>query len=314
MLDRHVAIIRAVADEHAFSRFRSTDLFPIPIPTLGGSPGEQAGPSPYRAIRPPLPGRPEDGVLPPPVTGDLQGRRSTARGHTSVVPIASRAQFAYAAAGRLNVLYQDGMSGFGSGFLVQPDMVMTAGHVLYDHGHGWAKTIHFMPNYVAGQPQPPSLLFQAIDYAVHPGWIGAEPDYSRDVGMITLNRAANHAYFSVYEHTWSFGPQLHALGFPVLPGSGQSEFIEVQAQRSDYLPSKGLFSIDEDISDGASGGPWIDRFAGISRVDGTLNFVVGLTSVAFTGRPGEIFSPIIDASIVAFMRAYYQQSTRPLGV
>lgn len=90
--------------------------------------------------------------------------------------------------GHLKIRYPNGRTGYGTGVLVGPHHVLTAGHCVYSEADGkWARWIEFVParDGAAG----PADIYYATELLSVTGWTtrkNAEEDY----GLILLDQAA----------------------------------------------------------------------------------------------------------------------------
>lgn len=53
--------------------------------------------------------------------------------------------YPYVATVYLKYVYADGAVAYASGAFVGPNIILTAGHVVYDHIHGWMKSVMAKP-------------------------------------------------------------------------------------------------------------------------------------------------------------------------
>lgn len=96
--------------------------------------------------------------------------------------ITSVDSYPYNATAYLVVNYSDGAIGNGTGFFIDSDVVITAGHGLYNSSHGWASSITVYPGGTGACFGGTSTT----NYTVPPEWSNYQ-DFSHDYGVILLN-------------------------------------------------------------------------------------------------------------------------------
>jgi V8-like Glu-specific endopeptidase len=125
--------------------------------------------------------------------------------------------FPYRAIGRVTATFPDGKSFWGTGALIDPSHVLTAGHVIYggDHG-GWATAVTFTPGQ-NGTSKPYGSASGTL-LRSYTGWT-QNGDYNFDLGLITLNQSLGNTvgWFGVEAQPDSFYSghgSLNSAGYP----------------------------------------------------------------------------------------------------
>ncbi len=101
-------------------------------------------------------------------------------------PVLDTAAWPWRVACRVYSIFPDDLAAVGSGILVGPRHVLTAGHVVYDDlDGGRADFVEVAPGYEYGYA--PYGYARAVDIKVFRGWEENE-DFDYDLALITLNR------------------------------------------------------------------------------------------------------------------------------
>ena len=116
---------------------------------------------------------------------------ATSKNFSSLWRIAHAAVYPYRPVCKLSMTFPGASNGFvGSGCLLDPRHVLTAGHCVYDHeyGYGWAEEVRVFPAYNRGEAGPDGSS-SAIPAGLHSwsGWID-DADWDYDMAVITLDR------------------------------------------------------------------------------------------------------------------------------
>jgi len=146
-----------------------------------------------------------------------------------------------------------------SGSVIQPNIVLTAGHCVYDAG-GWSWNVIFVPGYYYGAE--PYGSWAANYAATSTAWID-NGDFSRDIGMLRIEPQWGHNigdYTSWLGAAWG-GDRVsvwHQFGYPSAPPFN-GELLRLGMSRYGYEDNTGestLIAVGSDMTQGASGGPW----------------------------------------------------------
>ena len=194
-------------------------------------------------------------------------------------------------------LYMQFASGLyvGSGVLIDPLHVLTAGHCVYDavHGGTWATQIIVVPAYENGVA--PYGTATAVQLHSWTGWTN-DANWDDDMGVIDLDRPVGaltgwHGYG--YDNDWSFfsGNTFHNPGYPAAspyngqymyywygnfdecPASGTSNQVKFNKQSYGGQSGSGAYYID-------SGNRYV--YAELSNGTSTWTRDVCITSTKFT--------------------------------
>jgi V8-like Glu-specific endopeptidase len=144
----------------------------------------------------------------------------------------------------------------GTGWFIGPHTVMTAGHCVYMHGHGWATSIEVIPA-LDGSSRPfgssTSSTFQAVD-----GWINdSNPDF--DYGAIILpddlGKRTGYFSFTALDDASLTSVQSNVAGYPADKGNSTMWYHSRRIAR--VSPTR--LSYDIDTYGGQSGSPvWLN--------------------------------------------------------
>ncbi len=172
-------------------------------------------------------------------------------------PVAQPTVLPWCAHVRLLMTGPDDARLIGSGWLIGPRTIITAGHCVYDGG--WMKQIMVTPaGDEADFPTVPAVYYTATD-----AWVNGTDDDARqkaDLGMVSvadpIAGVPGPLSFAVYdddqlERLRTQEPdRLTVAGFPVIP---YGEFLVERGNLLSYNPP--FLEYDVDTSKGQSGGP-----------------------------------------------------------
>ena len=186
----------------------------------------------------------------------------------------------------------------GTGWLVGPRLVITAGHVVFDPVHKGdpeilSRDFAIAPGRIKrgdGPDAAPYGLFGAARLSAHPRWLSdCDPDY--DIGCIHLDRpvpgAVGHWTFAAFDDAALVGAEVNLAGYPVIgppegdspvpiPHNGMKAFWH--RNRIDRVTPQRLY-YDVDTSGGQSGAPvWLRLSAQEPPT------VIGVHAYGFTGE------------------------------
>src|SRR5207302_1108624 len=106
-------------------------------------------------------GKPPAGILPPPADGGIRPRDFGAW-----FQVANPQTSPWSATAKLFIVFPDGSYG-GSGVLIDPKAILTAGHCVQDSDHGgWATSVRMVPAYANGN-QPYGEAHASDSFAWH---------------------------------------------------------------------------------------------------------------------------------------------------
>lgn len=172
----------------------------------------------------------------------------------------------------------------GTGWLVAPTTVITAGHCVFDKNqmNGWAKEITVIPGRereIRPYDKAVATRFSTVDR-----WISAQdPDF--DIAAIHLDAPFDIGPDSVFR-VGAFtddelvGYLVNVGGYPATPGGGRELYWAKNRIRA-VTPQRIFYDVD--TSGGQSGGP-----AFIFREGETQPIVVGIHAYGFGGTPASM--------------------------
>lgn len=119
--------------------------------------------------------------------------------------------YPYCAVAYLEITYDDNATGTASGAFVGSTTILTAGHVVYDQDHGWAKSITVYPG---GLNSSFSSSTTSSVASVN-GWVNdADPGY--DYGIITISSSLGTGNFGTHSLSNAdlSGADIYNYGYP----------------------------------------------------------------------------------------------------
>lgn len=151
----------------------------------------------------------------------------------------------------------------GSGFMIGPNAVATAGHVLFDKEYSedaWVTSATITPAKNTAESTPHFGTADAIAYRCGGDW-AKKSDYNDDWGIIILNRDIGYDTGLMGKHSqgtaYDKNTTVYNNGYPKLVGYSSKEqfdlytcFGTISSSESKKLHSKDIY-----FSKGASGGP-----------------------------------------------------------
>ncbi|WP_433183125.1 trypsin-like peptidase domain-containing protein [Actinoallomurus sp. CA-150999] len=183
------------------------------------------------------------------------------------------------------------------------DLVITAGHCVQDAAGAWARNWLYVPGYDQGRR--PYGAFTARHLFVPTAWSGRH-DENNDVAIVALAAAgARHVADVVGAQTVAFdqprGAVVYGFGYPT-GGHYDGERLAYCSGRT--YPDRHRLTQDQglrcDMSEGASGGPWL---AGFDPVTGR-GVVTSVNSFKYSDDPATMYGPYFDAAV----RRVYEQA------
>lgn len=202
----------------------------------------------------------------------------------------------HGAIGKLFMTYPGGVLGVCTATAIGNYAVATAAHCLYSHELGAAATsATFVPRYNGG-PSPKGIWASA--YPLIPSQWVAAPNRAFDYAALIVHpnngQTIEQAVGSL-PILWNDSRQMHWLiaGYPAAsPFTGERQFLCAAGSAvSDTTFSPPTMGLGCDMTQGASGGPWIVGYRG-------ENYINGITSYALPGVAAA-FSPYFDSVVKA---------------
>ncbi|MEL6142665.1 MAG: serine protease, partial [Bacteroidota bacterium] len=205
-------------------------------------------------------------------------------------------RFPYRAIVQLTITAKNGRRYVGTGWLVSPRTVITAGHCVYLHGAGgWAKSIQVTPGMNASSK--PFGTCRATSFRSVRGWVNSKKrDY--DYGAIILPKNCRFGQrtgvfrFAAYSSRYLYRKYINISGYPGDKG-GKTQWYH--AKRISRITSKRLvYNID--TAGGQSGSPIFLRF-------GRRRIAIGIhTSGSLSGNSGTRINRSVKANLTRWMR------------
>ncbi|HMF55202.1 MAG TPA: hypothetical protein VK619_02470 [Pyrinomonadaceae bacterium] len=180
-----------------------------------------------------------------------------------------------------------------SGWVVAPNAFITAGHCVYDADKGgWITEARFVPHLYTGNERE----FIVTTVYTLKGWIetsnsGTQEDYQYDMAACVISQGFDLE--SSPPLSFDIGPagQYSAIGYPSTPMPGYN-FNGVEMWKSignrtssGPYPVDGLWWAENNLTGGASGGPWCEP--------GNNYVVSGINSFRLYD-PNEMASPALE--------------------
>ncbi|MDR2977512.1 MAG: trypsin-like serine protease [Streptococcaceae bacterium] len=198
--------------------------------------------------------------------------------------ITNTTTYPYSAVVMTRTTFPDGYVASGSGALISPNSVLTAGHNVYDKYHGgWATSIISYPGYNAGAT-PFGGIYGTNFYSVN-GWVGSADSDTKnsynsryDIGIIRLasNIGRHTGFFGV---SWGAADLNQTFTLTGYPGTvSQSNVLGQMFSASGKVTSQDTNSLyyQIDMTPGDSGGPLYN----------SAHQIFGVNVVAFLDKNG----------------------------
>ena len=166
------------------------------------------------------------------------------------IRIQSTTSYPYYAIAYVRVLYTDGDSGHGTGFMVSPNVMMTAAHCVYEPG----KTLASVTVYPGRNGGSIYGVTTAAEVYTDPGYTGSQPNL--DYAILTLNSNIGNTtgWFSLYATGFEDllnGKNISTAGYPGDKDNATMWFSTGQI----YNTSNYRFDHNADTYSGQSGSP-----------------------------------------------------------
>ncbi|MDB5248319.1 MAG: hypothetical protein JWQ40_2713 [Segetibacter sp.] len=188
----------------------------------------------------------------------LQQRREVIIGVDNRVKISPTTSYPWRAICALKITAQNGSKWIGTGWLISPRTVITAGHCVYMHDEGgWAKSIEVIP--AQNDLQRPYFSGSSSYLKSVTGWTQSknrENDYGAIILPSSFRPGDTTGYFgySVKDDSYLMSSVLNLSGYPGDKGGDQQWFMALKPKS---LSSR-VITYDIDTMGGQSGAPvWI---------------------------------------------------------
>jgi V8-like Glu-specific endopeptidase len=161
---------------------------------------------------------------------------------------------------------QNGQPDAGSGALISPNILLTAGHCLYDKKNGgYSIGVDFFPSWgVGAKGRDQKDPFYKFNCSFLAWWLAWEKDrnYAYDYGLAWIDKApGNHLGWLGYAwNQTTQGRRWTAYGYPPAdpkaPTAGNT--MKAVVGHNAESPMKGMIAMTNNLmGHGASGGPWV---------------------------------------------------------
>lgn len=163
---------------------------------------------------------------------------------------------------QLTVTYADGSVSYGSGTLVYFDVLLTAGHVVYSHDHGWAKTVQVTPG-KDGSNSPLGVAY-ATQITTSNNWINSK-DYNYDWAIVDLSASfSTWQLYACYDTpNIALNRSVTAIGYPMDMGIFDMGYFFMYKDTNIITSATDLHILGIfDVTHGDSGGAIIDDKTG----------------------------------------------------
>lgn len=156
---------------------------------------------------------------------------------------------------------QGGSNYAGSASMIAPNVLLTAGHCVYNGG--WSTNFVFYPSYGKRAATDPAYKFSYNYLGAWTGWTSGG-NRAFDYGMAWFNSAPgnNIGWLGLLWNAATAGRTWHAVGYPATPnppfnGAVMDEAVGTVASSG----TAGTIGMTNDnMEHGSSGGPWITNF------------------------------------------------------
>lgn len=235
-------------------RRRAARPVPMPIVPLGAAPATK---EPER--------RGETGHTPQGL-GEIKNREPhTEPLGTGGQAVAAPLDFPYRTCGKL-FFTQGGNNFTGSAAMVAPNVLLTAGHCVYNGG--WSTNVAFFPSYGNRASNDPAYKFNYNNLACWTAW-SQNSDRAYDYGMVWFDSAPGNiiGWLGLLWNALTANRTWDAVGYPATPnppfnGNVMDECLG-QVASSTIAGTIGLNN--DNMEHGSSGGPWITDWNEIAR-------------------------------------------------
>jgi glutamyl endopeptidase len=188
----------------------------------------------------------------------MQQRQEVIIGVDNRVRINPTTAYPWRAICALKITAKDGSKWIGTGWLISPRTVITAGHCVYMHDHGgWAKSIEVIPALNDGIR--PYQSGSSSNLKSTTGWVQSK-NRDNDYGAIILpanyrpGATAGYFGYGVKDDSYLMSSVLNISGYPGDKGGNQQWFMALKPKSV----SSRVITYDIDTMGGQSGAPvWV---------------------------------------------------------
>lgn len=178
----------------------------------------------------------------------------------------------YASVGKLFMTF-GGEDAWGTAWLAEQNVVVTAGHCVYDHRRAqpWADKLIFVARF-GGMPAAPKCSASVVHLLR--GWHERQPDkYNYDLAAVTLTARAGQALGWV-DDLAAQDVMIESIGYPHGWLSPVHDFdgSRMWACRGNFLGGQKTAVMVNNMTEGCSGGPWLVQRDGRAVVAGINSY------------------------------------------
>jgi V8-like Glu-specific endopeptidase len=189
---------------------------------------------------------------------------------------------------------QGGANYAGSASMVSPNILLTAGHCVYNGG--WSTNFVFYPSYGKRAATDPAYKFSYNYLAAWTAWTSGSSNRQFDYGMAWMPASPGNivGWLGLLWNAATAGRTWHAVGYPATPappfnGNTMDEAIGTATGGS----GAGTLGLTNDnMEHGSSGGPWITNFN-----SAVLQYANGLQSFHTVDGSFTEYGPVFDANV-----------------
>lgn len=180
--------------------------------------------------------------------------------HAGGQTVAQPLNYPYRTVGKL-FFTQNGSGFSGSAALIQPNILLTAGHCVYNGG--WSANVTFYPSYGKRAPGDPAYSF---NYSYEACWTAWSQNGNRayDYGMIWINAAPGNliGWLGTLWNAPTANRTWDAVGYPAEPNPpfNGNTMDEALGQFASSSVSGVIGLTNDNMEQGSSGGPWITNW------------------------------------------------------
>lgn len=242
---------------------RMASAIPVPMPKVpkGAAAGEEVKPAGKPGSE--APGHPKSDH-----NGETMAKQDAGQAQPQTKgggAVANPLAYPYTTCGKL--FFTQGGSNFsGSASVVAPNVLLTAGHCVFNGG--WSTNVAFFPSYPKRAATDPNRTFS---YSYEAAWTAWSQHSNRayDYGFIWIDNDPGHklGWLGLLWNAATSGRTWDAVGYPATPsppfnGNVMDEALGMVASSS----TSGTIGLTNDnMEHGSSGGPWITDFNGSPR-------------------------------------------------
>ncbi len=181
-------------------------------------------------------------------------------------PVGTPLAYPYRTCGKL-FFTQNGGDWAGSASLVAPNVLLTAGHCVFNNG-SWSTNVAFYPSYPSRPSTDRTYKFTYSYVAARTPWT-QNRNRAYDYGMIWIDAAPGNqlGWLGMLWNASTSGRSWEAVGYPATPNPPYNGAVMDEAlgtfQASGTPGTIGL--TNDNMEHGSSGGPWITDYNGSPR-------------------------------------------------